>query len=100
VKEHVPDAIRHSATLIPAVSLEGPLAPFMFEGSLNGAIFAAYAEKFLLPSQPRGSVLAMDSLSARKAARACAALLKQQSIYCILPIFARLELDRNDVGKT
>jgi hypothetical protein len=31
VKEHAPDARRHSATLISAVSLEGPVAPFMFE---------------------------------------------------------------------
>jgi transposase len=76
VKEHVPDARRHSMTLISAVSLEGPLAPFMFERALNGAIFSGYAEKFLIPSLPRESVLAMDSLPARKAARARAAFLK------------------------
>jgi transposase len=86
VKEHVPDARRHAAALISAVSLEGPLAPFMFEGSLNGAIFSGYAEKFLIPSLPRGSVLAMDSLSARKAARACAAFLKAGiHILCLPP---------------
>jgi transposase len=73
-------------TLISAVSLEGSLAPFMLEGSLNGAIFADYAEKFLMPSLPRGSVLA--SLSARKAARACAAFLKAGIHVLYLPPYS------------
>ncbi|MDR2519499.1 MAG: transposase, partial [Eubacteriaceae bacterium] len=86
VKEHAPDARRHSAALIPAVSLEGPVAPFMFEGSLNGAIFAGCAEKYLIPSLPRGSVLAMGSLPARKEARACEAFLKAGiHIMCLPP---------------
>jgi transposase len=88
VKEHAPDARRHSMALVSAVSLEGPLAPFMFDGSLNGAIFSDYAEKFLMPSLPRGSVLAMDSLSARKAARACAAFLKAGIHILYLPPYS------------
>jgi transposase len=87
-KEHAPDARRHTAKFIPAVSLEGPVAPFMFEGALNGAIFAQYAEKFLMPSLPRGSVLAMGSLSARKAAWACAALLKAGIHILYLPPYS------------
>jgi hypothetical protein len=57
----------------------------MFEGSLNGAIFAGCAEKFLIPSLPMGSVLAMGSLPARKAARACDAFLKAGFHYCAFP---------------
>jgi transposase len=75
-------------TLVSAVSLEGPLTPFMFEGALNGAIFADYAEKFLIPSLPGGSVLAMDNLSAHKAARACAAFLKAGIHILYLPPYS------------
>jgi transposase len=58
----------------------------MFEGALNGAIFADYAEKFLIPSLPRESVLAMGNLPVRKAARACAAFLKAGiHILCLPP---------------
>jgi transposase len=88
VKEQAPDARRHSATLISTVSLKGPLAPFMFEGSLNGAIIAGYAEKFLMPSLPRWSVLSMGSLSVRKAARACAAFLKAGIHILYLPPYS------------
>jgi transposase len=73
---------------ISALSLEGPLAPFMFEGSLNDAIFTECAEKFLMPSLPRGSVLAMGSLPARKAARACEAFLKAGIHILYLPPYS------------
>ncbi|MDR2519537.1 MAG: transposase [Eubacteriaceae bacterium] len=53
--EHAPEAQRHKAALIPAISLESPVAPLMFEGSLNGAIFTGYAEKSLMLSLPRGA---------------------------------------------
>jgi hypothetical protein len=42
--EQASDARRHRAALIPAISPEGHVAPSMFEGSLNGAIFTDYAE--------------------------------------------------------
>jgi transposase len=60
----------------------------MFEGALNGAIFANYAEKFLIPSLPRGSVLAMGNFLARKAASACAAFLKAGIHILYLPPYS------------
>jgi transposase len=64
------------------------VAPFRFEGSF-GAIFAQYAEKFLIPYLPRGIVLAMDSLSVHKAARACMALLKAGIRILYLPPYSQ-----------
>jgi hypothetical protein len=51
------------SALIPAVSPEGPAAPFMFEGSLDEAIFAVYAEKSQIPPLPRGSICRGDPAS-------------------------------------
>ena len=70
--ERVADAVPHgrwtTVTAIAGVTLEGPVAPFAFEGPADSAAFRTYAEKVLAPELLPGDVVVMDNLRIHKAA--------------------------------
>lgn len=56
--------VRHS--MISALQNKKIIAPFIFEGSCNRAIFEIYLEKVLLPNLAAGSVIVMDNAAFHK----------------------------------
>jgi hypothetical protein len=70
--ERVWDAVPHgrwkTVTAIAAVTLDGPVAPFAFEGATDTAAFRTYTEKVLAPELLPGDIVVMDNLSVHKAA--------------------------------
>ena len=66
VRDHVPTSRWESTTLIAAVGIDGPQAPFVFRGALDGEIFRVYVEHILAPSLKPGDILVMDNLSTHK----------------------------------
>ena len=68
-------------TFIAALRHNRVTAPFVLDGAMNGEIFKAYVEQFLVPTLSRGDVVIMDNLGShkrpavRKAIRAAGARL-------------------------
>jgi transposase len=46
--------------------LNGTTVPCVFEGALNGEIFRAYIQRFLVPTLDSGDIIVMDNLSSHK----------------------------------
>lgn len=71
---HVPQGHYQTATLIAAVRLEGPQAPWLFDGPINGELFLAWIKQGLVPGLQRDDVVILDNLSTHKVAGVQAAI--------------------------
>jgi transposase len=63
---HVPKNWGDSVTLCAGIALRGLVAPLYLHGSMNGEIFEAYVEQFLVPELRPGDIAVMDNLSVHK----------------------------------
>ena len=72
IYDRVPCGRWETTTMIAAVGRNGPQAPWVIDGPLDGTIFAFWAEHVLAPTLEPGDIVVMDNLSAHKnsAARA------------------------------
>jgi transposase len=52
----------HSFTMLSAIRLDGPLAPLLLDGPLDGESFAAWLEQMLIPALRPDDVVVMDNL--------------------------------------
>lgn len=64
----VPQGHYQTTTLIAAVRLKGPQAPWLFGGALDGALFLAWVRHGLVPCLRRADVVVMDNLATHKVA--------------------------------
>ena len=64
----VPHGHYQTTTLIAAVRLQGPQAPWMFAGAMDGELFLAWVKTGLLPALRRDDVVVMDNLATHKVA--------------------------------
>ena len=55
-----------TGTLISGIRLEGPCAPWLFEGPMNGGMFLAWVEHGLAPALRAGEVVILDNLATHK----------------------------------
>ena len=72
--ETTPDYSGPHYTVVATISLAGVVAPWVFEGAMNGNIFATYAQHELAPSLQADDIVVIDNLSAHKSADAQACL--------------------------
>ncbi len=63
---HVPHGHYKTSTLIAAIRLEGPCAPWIFDGPMNGEMFLAWVRQGLVAALKQGDVVIMDNLSTHK----------------------------------
>jgi transposase len=66
LRAHIPHGRYQTSTLISALRLEGPCAPWLFEGPMNGEMFLAWVREGLAPALRRGEVVILDNLSTHK----------------------------------
>ena len=66
LRAHIPHGRYQTSTLISAIRLEGPCAPWVFEGPMNGEMFLAWVRQGLAPTLRRGDVVILDNLSTHK----------------------------------
>ena len=52
----------HSYTMLSAIRWDGPFAPLLLDGTLDGDAFAAWVEQTLIPELRPGDVVVMDNL--------------------------------------
>ena len=57
-----------ACTMLSGIRLDGPFAPALIDGPVDGAIFDAWLEQFLIPSLRSGDVVIMDNLSTHRMA--------------------------------
>ena len=62
----VPHGHYQTSTLISAVRLGGPRAPWLFGGPMNGEMFLAWVRQGLAPTLQPGDVVILDNLSTHK----------------------------------
>ena len=67
---HVPRNHGHNVTLLAALTPEGIGPSMTIVGSIDSAAFAAYVQRFLVPSLRPGQVVILDNLGAHKSAAA------------------------------
>ncbi|MBQ2260523.1 MAG: transposase [Loktanella sp.] len=72
--------------------------PWVIKGAIDGAAFAAYVEKVLVPKLSPGTVVILDNLATHKNAQAAKAMRKAGCWFLFLPaIQSRSQPDRNGV---
>jgi hypothetical protein len=49
LRARVPHGHYHTSTLISGIRLQGPCAPWLFEGPMNGEMFLAWVQQGLVP---------------------------------------------------
>jgi len=74
VRDHVPNGRWQTTTMIAAVGRNGPQAPWVLEGAMDGTAFAVWAEHVLAPTLEPGDIVVMDNLSVHKNTAARAAI--------------------------
>ena len=63
-----PQGHYQTSTLIAAVRLGGPCAPWLFEGAMDGEMFLAWVRQGLVPHLQPGDWVIMDKLATHKVA--------------------------------
>jgi hypothetical protein len=64
----VPHGHWKTSTFVAGLRTDGIVAPMVFDGAMNGAIFRQYVETQLGPALRPGDVVVMDNLAAHKSA--------------------------------
>jgi transposase len=64
----VPHGHYQTTTLIAAVRLRGPQAPWLFDGAVDGELFLAWVKQGLVPTLQRNDVVILDNLATHKVA--------------------------------
>lgn len=77
-----------NVTCLAALTPAGITEPLVFEGALDGPIFAQWVRERLLPALPPGAVIVLDNLSVHKNAAARAAVEAAGCQLCFLPAYS------------
>jgi transposase len=62
----IPQGSYQTSTLISAIRLDGPCAPWLFEGPMNGEMFLAWVRQGLAPRLQTGDLVILDNLATHK----------------------------------
>lgn len=75
-------------TLVMGLSHQGVVAPFAFEGAMNGDTFTAYTETQLAPELHPGDIVFADGLGSHRTRGARAAIEARGAQFRILPPYS------------
>lgn len=62
----IPQGSYQTSTLISAIRLDGPCAPWLFEGPMNGEMFLAWVQQGLAPRLRPDDLVILDNLATHK----------------------------------
>src|SRR5690242_21929993 len=66
LRAQIPHGQYQTSTLISGIRLQGPCAPWLFEGPMNGEMSLAWVEQGLAPRLHAGDLVIMDNLPTHK----------------------------------
>ncbi len=75
-------------TFIAGLTADAMIAPWVIRGAMNGAAFAAYVEKVLVPEILPGTVVILDNLATHKNAAAAKAMQNAGCWFLFLPPYS------------
>jgi transposase len=84
----VPFGHWQTTTFIAALCADGLVAPCVFDGAINGALFLAYVEQVLVPTLKPGDIVVMDNLRAHKVAGVREAIAAAGASVLYLPAYS------------
>ena len=84
----VPHGHYQTTTLVAAVRLSGPAAPWLSEGAMDGAMFLAWIREGLAPTLQTGDVVIMDNLATHKVAGVSQAIEQAGARLLYLPPYS------------
>jgi transposase len=85
---HVPLGHYQTTTLICALGLRGPAAPWLFDGAMDGELFLAWIRQGLVPVLQKGDVVIMDNLATHKVAGVLQAIEEAGASLIYLPPYS------------
>jgi len=85
---HRPFNPGQNITLVGGLNSRGVIAPFMFEGGLNGEAFKTYVEKVRVPELRPGDTVLIDNLSSHKVSGIESILAKAGATLTFLPRYS------------
>jgi transposase len=88
VHDRVPNGRWQTTTMIAAIGRNGPQAPWVLDGPMDGAAFAVWAQHILAPTLESGDIVVMDNLSVHKNAAARAAIETAGALVWDLPPYS------------
>lgn len=74
VYDHIPNRRWETTTMIAAVGRNGPQAPWVLEGPMDGTAFSVWVERVLVPTLEPTDIVVMDNLSVHRNTAAHAAI--------------------------
>ena len=86
--DHAPDGRWERTTILSAVRVSGETCSMVFDGALDGKMFDAYIEKFLLPTLRPGDLVIMDNLNVHKSLTAKNLVEEKGCKYIFLPEYS------------
>ena len=86
--DHAPDGRWERTTILSAVRASGETCSMVFDGALDGKMFDAYIEKFLLPTLMPGDMVIMDNLNVHKSLNAKKLVEEKGCEYIFLPEYS------------
>jgi transposase len=75
-------------TFIAGLSADAMIAPWVIKGAMDGAAFAAYVEKVLVPELSPGTVVILDNLATHKNVEAEKAMRSAGCWFLFLPPYS------------
>ena len=85
---YVPHGHYKTQTMLAGIRLSGPVAPLVLDGAVDGEVFTAWTEQFLLPELKAGDVVIADNLSSHKALGARKAIEAAGCQFLFLPPYS------------
>lgn len=74
--------------MLAGIRLSGPVAPLVFDGAVDGEVFRAWTEQFLLRELKAGDIVIADNLSSHKAVEARALIEEAGCQLLFLPPYS------------
>jgi transposase len=84
----VPHGHWKTTTLVAGLRLDGLSAPMLIDGAMNGAAFAAWVERLLVPTLAPGDIVILDNLPAHKVTAARTAIEQAGAKLLLLPPYS------------
>jgi len=86
--DRVPNGRWETTTMIAAVGRNGPQAPWVLDGPMDGTAFAVWVEQVFVPTLEPGDIIVMDNLSVHKNAAARKAIQQAGALVWDLPPYS------------
>jgi transposase len=88
VYDEVPGGRWETTTMIAAIGRNGPQAPWVLDGPMDGTAFAVWVEQVLAPTLSPGDIVIMDNLSVHKNTTARSAIEAAGAVIWDLPPYS------------